>query len=107
MLLVDLAAILPFFLYFLGLDLRMARLLRMTRFFRIAKLGRYSSALRLLAAAVAARKDELRITLLLGLFARGVSATLIYAAESDRLPCVSLSFPAPRCSAAPGECFLG
>lgn len=94
MLLVDLVAILPFFLYFLGMDLRMARLLRMTRFFRIAKLGRYSSALRLLAAAVAARKEELLITLLLGLFALVFSATLIYYAESERQPEIFTSIPA-------------
>ncbi|MCZ6644657.1 MAG: ion transporter, partial [SAR324 cluster bacterium] len=78
MLLVDLAAILPFFLYFLGLDLRMVRLLRLTRLFRIAKLARYSSAMRMLAAAVASRKEELLLTLMMGFFALVFSATLIF-----------------------------
>lgn len=94
MLLIDLVAILPFFLYFLGLDLRVARVLRLTRFFRIAKLGRYSRALRLLAAAVSARKEELLISLMMGFFALVFSATLIYYAEHDLQPEVFSSIPA-------------
>ncbi|MCZ6471871.1 MAG: ion transporter, partial [SAR324 cluster bacterium] len=94
MLLVDLAAILPFFLYFLGLDLRMVRLLRLTRLFRIAKLARYSSGMRMLAAAVASRKEELLLTLMMGFFALVFSATLIYYAESERQPELFSSIPA-------------
>jgi voltage-gated potassium channel len=94
LLLVDLVAILPFFLYFLGLDLRMARMLRLTRLFRIAKLVRYSSALRFMGAAVSARKEELLLTLMLGLFALTFSATVIYYAESARQPEVFSSIPA-------------
>ncbi|MCZ6627403.1 MAG: ion transporter [SAR324 cluster bacterium] len=94
MLLVDLAAILPFFLYFLGLDLRMVRMLRLTRLFRIAKLARYSSGMRMLAAAVASRKEELLLTLMMGFFALVFSATLIYYAESERQPELFSSIPA-------------
>src|SRR5262245_25233960 len=45
LLMIDLLAILPCFMPFLGLDLRFLRAFRLVRFFRVAKLGRYSSAL--------------------------------------------------------------
>lgn len=44
MALIDLAAVLPFYLPFVGLDLRFVRMFRLFRVFRVAKLGRYSTA---------------------------------------------------------------
>jgi hypothetical protein len=38
---IDLLAILPFYLIFLGIDLRVIRIVRLLRIARIAKLGRY------------------------------------------------------------------
>ncbi len=38
---IDLLAILPFYLPFLGIDLRSLRVLRLLRFLRVAKVGRY------------------------------------------------------------------
>jgi voltage-gated potassium channel len=93
LLLIDLIAILPFFLYFLGLDLRMARVVRIVRFVRIAKLGRYSTALRMLGQAVWERKEELALALLLGAFALVLSASLIYFAENEAQPEVFPSIP--------------
>ncbi len=93
LLLVDLMAILPFFLVFLGLDLRMARIVRMLRLVRMAKLARYSVALRLLGRATWRRKEELALALLLGSFALVLSASLIYFSEHEAQPEVFPSIP--------------
>lgn len=45
MAMVDLAAVLPFYLPVLGVDLRFIRVVRRLRLFRLAKVGRYSNAL--------------------------------------------------------------
>jgi voltage-gated potassium channel len=47
--LVDLLAILPFYLPLLPVDLRILRLFRFARFLRVLKLGRYSESLRTLS----------------------------------------------------------
>lgn len=86
MLLIDLAAILPFFLTVLGVDLRMARVVRLLRLARLAKLARYSKALRMLGRACWTRKEELGLALLLGGFALVISASLIYFAEHEAQP---------------------
>lgn len=62
MALVDLFAILPFYLPFLGLDLRVIRIVRIFRFFRVAKLVRYSASLRKMHNVFKARKEELLIS---------------------------------------------
>ena len=94
MLLVDLIAILPFFLVLTGMDLRHVRLLRLVRLLRIAKLARYSTALRLLGRGCRARKEELLLTLLMGLFAMVLAATMMYFAEHAAQPEVFPSIPA-------------
>lgn len=93
LLLVDLLAILPFYLAFLGLDLRMARMVRLFRFIRVAKMGRYSRAVRLLGRAILTAKEELTMALLLGCLALVLSATLIYYAEHDAQPDKFSSIP--------------
>ena len=94
MLLIDLIAILPFYLVFLGLDLRMARLFRLVRFLRVAKLSRYSSAMQMLGRAMASSRAELLMALLLASFALVLSATMIYYAEHGAQPKVFTSIPA-------------
>lgn len=94
LLLIDLVAILPFYLTFLGLDLRIARVFRLLRFFRIAKLGRYSRALQMLGRAVLSRKEQLVMASLLGVFALVLSATLMYYAEHGTQPEKFSSIPA-------------
>lgn len=94
LMLIDLIAILPFYLVFLGLDLRAARVFRLLRFFRIAKLGRYSRALRTLGRAMASRREHLVMAFLLGAFALVVSATLMYYAEHGTQPKIFSSIPA-------------
>ncbi|MBZ0215298.1 MAG: cyclic nucleotide-gated ion channel/potassium channel family protein [Fimbriimonadaceae bacterium] len=91
LLIVDLAAILPFYLGFLfALDLRVLRVLRLLRFF---KLARYSPALQTLGRVM---KNEYRA--LFGAFIVMVSlllfsSTIIYFLERDAQPEVFASVP--------------
>ena len=86
MMLIDLLAILPAFLPFLGVDLRAFRALRMFRLARIAKLGRYTLALKVIQRVFVYKKEELVTTLafltLLLLFASSV----LYLAEHEAQP---------------------
>ena len=62
--LVDLIAILPFFIPMLiPIDLRFVRALRLIRLFRLFKMGRYSSSFRTLVHVLNKRKEELFLTL--------------------------------------------
>lgn len=91
---VDLLAILPFYLPFLGVDLRALRVLRLFRLFRIFKMARYSNAMRLLWRVVVARRAELLITL----FTMGIllvlASTTMYFAESEAQPAAFPHIPA-------------
>ena len=68
---VDLVAILPFYLTMGGVDLRALRVLQLFRIVRIMKLGRYSEAMARFARAMALAKEEIV------LFA-GVAMALLY-----------------------------
>ncbi|MEL6795265.1 MAG: ion transporter, partial [Planctomycetota bacterium] len=59
MALIDLAAIAPFYLAFVGLDLRAIRVLRLVKMLRLAKISRYTAAINLLAKVLGERKSEL------------------------------------------------
>jgi voltage-gated potassium channel len=63
MALVDLMAVLPFYLpRLIPLDLRFIRALRLFRLFRVFKFGRYSEALDTLGHVIRAKREELIIT---------------------------------------------
>lgn len=70
--LIDLFAILPFYLFF-GLDLRSLRVLRMFRLFRLLKLVRYNRAMRHFAKAMLLAKEQIILFM-------GVTLVLIYFA---------------------------
>ncbi len=92
--LIDLLAILPFFLPFFGVDLRFVRTVRLLRIFRIIKLARYSRALRLLGRVLADRKEELLSILFVLFILLIISSSLMYFAEHDVQPEVFPSIPA-------------
>jgi voltage-gated potassium channel len=94
MALVDAAAVAPFYLVFLGFDLRIVRLLRLTRFFRVAKLGRYVETLRLFAGVFRTRREELVITTCLMGALVLLGASLVYFAENRVQPEAFASIPA-------------
>jgi len=87
MALVDLFAILPFYLPMLiPFDLRFLRLLRIIRFLRLFKLNRYSNSLRLVGKVLEKKKSELFITLIVTLILLLIASTLMYYLESKVQP---------------------
>jgi voltage-gated potassium channel len=94
LMLVDLLAILPFFLPFLHIDLRLIRLFRLIRVFRIARMIRYSASLRLFVKILADKKEELVLCFGTILLILPVSATIMYYAERAAQPDKFSSIPA-------------
>jgi voltage-gated potassium channel len=92
--LVDLAAILPFYLpWFLPRGLLFLRVLRLVRLLRLFKVGRYSAAPRLVLRALRRRSAELLAALFV-LFLLLVSmASLLYLAENPGRPDLYSSIP--------------
>lgn len=85
-LIIDLLAILPFFLPFLGMDLRVVRALRIVRLLRILKLGRYNSALREIGRAISSKREELILTTIVLVLLLIISSSLMYFAENQAQP---------------------
>jgi voltage-gated potassium channel len=83
--LIDLAAILPFFLT-AKLDLRSLRILRLFRLFRLLKLVRYSNALKRFGTALKMASEELLLFLIGSLFFIFLSAAGIYFFEHEAQP---------------------
>jgi voltage-gated potassium channel len=95
MALVDLFAILPFYLpLFFRFDLRFLRVLRMLRLLRVFKLGRYSSALRTLSRVLYSKREELFITLVVVFILLVVASSVMYYVESEAQPKAFSSIPA-------------
>ncbi len=92
MAIVDLLAILPFFLQaFLGFD---SRILRIFRLMRLLKLTRYSPALTIIGAVIVAQRKALVAALLIILCALLFSATILFAVEHEAQPDKFSSIPA-------------
>jgi voltage-gated potassium channel len=85
--LIDLISILPFFLnQFVKVDGRFLRILRLFRLTRIFKLGRDSSSLKLFVKALRGVRNELKFTLFLSSLAILFSASAIYYLEHEAQP---------------------
>ncbi|HPF41452.1 MAG TPA: ion transporter [Phycisphaerae bacterium] len=91
---IDLLAILPFYLPFVGFDLRSLRVLRLLRILRVAKIGRYYSSLRLIRHVMRSKKEELVLTTVLMGLLLVVSASLLYYCENAVQPEAFSSIPA-------------
>lgn len=83
--LIDLAAILPFYLS-LGTGFAVLRSLRLLRMFRLFKLARYSQAVKLLGDAFRRVGPELMMTGIVAIIAIVLSASALYFAEHDKQP---------------------
>lgn len=86
---IDLLAILPFYLPFLSIDLRflrMARLLRLFRLLRVFKLGRYLDALELIVQVLKKSFSQLLISVILCFFVMLFSAIIMYTVENPVQP---------------------
>ncbi|ABG59892.1 ion transporter [Cytophaga hutchinsonii] len=92
---VDLLAILPFYLNLLfPIDFRFITILRFFRLLRIFKLRRYSQALNTLWKVIVDKKEELVITFVTILGLLIVSASLMYYIERTSQPELFSSIPA-------------
>lgn len=84
--LIDLIAIIPFYLSFMVFDLRFIRTLRLFRLLRVLKLGRYAQSLGLLGKVFKSRKEELFISSLIMIVLVVLTSSFIYFAEHDAQP---------------------
>jgi voltage-gated potassium channel len=92
--LVDLLAILPFFLHiFVGFDLRILRIFRLLRFFRLFRLTAYMKAAKLVKNVFKSTINELMLCLVLALFLIIISSSLVYFAEHQAQPDKFKSIP--------------
>ncbi len=90
---IDLLAILPFFLAFAHFDLRTLRLLRVFRLLRIFKIAKYISALSIVITVLRRKTGELAIAAFLLLFLLLIASTAIYYAENSVQPEAFSSIP--------------
>ena len=91
---VDLMAILPFYLPFiLAFDSRSIRALRLFRLLRLFKLGRYSNAVMLLGKVIQYRKEQLIITFSGVMILLIISSTFMYYIEKEAQPVDFSSIP--------------
>lgn len=86
MMVIDLLAIVPFYLPMLGIDLRALRLLRLFRLLRIMKLARYTTALQSITAAIYNKRAELLVTLGFLMALLFISASFLHFAEQEAQP---------------------
>lgn len=82
---IDLLAILPFYLSF-GIDLRSLRALRFLRLFRILKLVRYNKAMNHFTSAIKSAKEEIFLFIFITLILIYFSAVGIYYFENEAQP---------------------
>ena len=83
--LIDLLAILPFYLpMIIGFDLRFIRLLRLFRLVRVFKISRYMKATTMIANVFKAKKEELLISLTLIFFLIIIVSTIMFMLNMNR-----------------------
>ncbi len=92
--LVDLMAVLPFYLPFLIPDLRFMRAMRLFRLFRVLKLARYSESLQTFVDVLRLKKEELLLMFFAIMILLVVSSSLMYEAENAAQPEAFASIPA-------------
>lgn len=93
--LIDLLAILPFYLdRFIGFDLRVLRILRLLRFFRLFRLTAYMKAARVVTNVFRSRMNELLLSFVLTMFLVIIASCLVYFAEHLAQPDKFTSIPA-------------
>lgn len=85
--LIDLLAILPFYLPFImTIDLRFIRAMRLVRLLRILKLSRYMKSMQLIGRVLRETAADLAITVLVCLILIVISSTIIFYLEHDAQP---------------------
>lgn len=92
--LIDLLAILPFYLPFVFIDLRFLRAIRLLRIFRLLKIARYSESLKTFGRVFAVKKEELFIHLFMVGILMILASSLMYYIEHETQPEAFSSIPA-------------
>ncbi len=83
---IDLLAILPYFLSFAVFDLRVLRLLRVFRLLRIFRIMSYAKALTLIVDVLKKKASELIIAIIFLLFLLLIASSAMYYAENNAQP---------------------
>lgn len=91
---IDLLSIAPFYLPFVGIDLRSLRVLRLFRILWIFKIGRYYSSLVLIRNVLKAKKEELVLTSVLMITLLIAASSVMYYCENSAQPALFSSIPA-------------
>lgn len=87
MALIDLFAILPFYLpMFILIDLRFLRILRLTRILRVLKIQRYNNSLSLINRVIGNKKEELVVTLFITFILLLLASSTMYFVETNAQP---------------------
>ncbi|PKL14707.1 MAG: hypothetical protein CVV52_00595 [Spirochaetae bacterium HGW-Spirochaetae-8] len=87
MAIIDLLAILPFYIPItVVVDFRILRILRLTRVIRILKIGRYSTSLLLIGRVLKRSKSDLTVTVFVMLLLMLLSSALMYYVENPAQP---------------------
>jgi len=92
--LVDLLAILPFYLTLFTTDFGLLRMLRLLRVVRLYRLTKYSHALHMIQRAIKYTKEELILSYTFLLFAMLIASSIIYYIEHPVQPEAFSSIPA-------------
>lgn len=91
---IDLLAILPFYLAYLPIDLRFLRIIRLFRLFRLLKIARYLKALNLIQCVLEEKKEQIYLSVMFIFFLLIVVSTLMFYVENEAQPEVFSSIPA-------------
>jgi voltage-gated potassium channel len=87
---IDLIAIIPFYLALFGnalnIDLRFVRILRLVRFMRVLKLARYSKAMQNILRVINKKKADILVALSIVILLVLLSSSLLYFIEHDAQP---------------------
>lgn len=92
--LIDLLAILPFYVAFITADLGLIRILRVLRLVRLFRFSRYFHALRMIGNAIRSTKEELILSYAFVFFAVIICSSVIYYLEHPVQPELYPSIPA-------------
>ena len=93
---IDLVAILPFYLGLIsiGVDLRFLRALRLVRLFRLLKLARYSESLQAFVTVVVDKKEQLVLAFGANIMLLVLGSSVMYYIEHPKQPEAFSSIPA-------------
>ena len=86
LILLDLIAILPFYLAFITIDIRLLRIFRVFRLLRLAKQVKYTRSLRMIIEIFINKKDELITSFIIMITMMFLAATLMFYAENEAQP---------------------